>query len=390
MADTLTVGVGFIVTDITGSVLTSKLPLNFDAPVPTHLVNVTRNESVAISSTTTDASALVLTIDVGSLPGGWLVGDRYVQAISAASKDFIHTSLLSAHNAAVDGDIIIVTPRELVEGDFISPTTPPSGLADNTSVTIRAYSPRLMIPIIRSGFYGIRAFGSNFFEDLWFPDSITMDKQVTGMDGDTTILRRCMTSSWIQGNTRKRIHHLRSCIGIGGDKGMEGNFPAVVDEVYWHLAWCSRDNLTSLSQTKAIFCISLSLNDSFQGAFVAGSDFNATVGATAPGAGSLKNQDINDFKLASLNLPVGGDHRLYRMPFPLDIAGTVLKGVGTTPSGLSIADRRDFFGYLRPTTGAQTIGPINLEDHDGSEPFPGFAVAEALPGTPGLVFKSIP
>ena len=48
------------------------------------------------------------------------------------------------------------------------------------------------------------------------------------------------------------------------------------------------------------------------------------------------------------------------------------KGAAATIAGM---DRRDFFGYLRPTTGVQTMGPINLEGTNGGVPFPGYLPA---------------
>ena len=103
-----------------------------------------------------------------------------------------------------------------------------------------------------------------------------------------------------------------------------------------------------------------------------------------PGANSFQNKtDPLEPRLVYFDSPpegttgilgaIGPQFPLMFYPSPR----SPFKGLGGTVAG---TPTRDIFGLPRPTAGAQTIGPVNLEDHDGGIPWDGITTRSDAAG----------
>ena len=123
-------------------------------------------------------------------------------------------------------------------------------------------------------------------------------------------------------------------------------------------------------------------------AYDAASDFNWGPDTDVPGANSFQNTDGLLSGISHFDAPPKGTteaERVLDTQMPWDwrpASRSTLKGLGNFFAGMSL---RDINGHPRPTSGVQTIGPVNLESTNDGIPWDGLS-AVSVPKASGRLY----
>lgn len=355
--------------------ITPPVPCNIDAG-ETHVRNLTQNVNRVFASTTLDVNGLATLVTLDTT--GWLATDRFSFVLSAASTN--HANLFAALTAAGTSDIVMGTPN------MEDPATPIINAFffdaewNFSNLTVRSFSPLVKIDTLETGFINVVISGL-ILEDIIFQGSMVLSNKA-----HTVTFRRCYFNGR---GVNARFIDLISSAGAGTVLTMESCITrGIRSDAFRHVSTLSNaflrhcmdvGSITSfnvISKTRLNGCVAIPGINGFLGTPDVSSDHNWSTG-TAPGTNSLSNRAVDDAKLIIFEDPSALPNNAilpFLAYFPKD--ASEWKGAATFLSGV---DRRDFFGYLRPTSGAWTIGPINLESTNGGVVWPGYTGAADFP-----------
>ncbi len=374
VADTRSFGGGWtpfaLVAGAAGTI-TPPVPCNVDFG-EAFVHNITQAEIRAITSFTKDSNDLVtlITMDTTS----WLVTDRFCIVMSATSTN--HSNMLTALNA-IDGidDIVMGVPNMKDPKSLIINAQFFTASFSFDDITVRSFSPIVKITGVEVEFTSPGVSG------LIMEDCIISSFGRWQSLAHVIKYRRCafigqgVNGIWLFARTSLdagTVITLESCI-IGASRGIGIRQQSTVSSVFAFHCMDVGSNL-SYDASAAPFtvngCVSLARATGFSGSFQGASNHNWSTDATAPGANSLINRAVDDAKLIIFEDPAAiPDNNVLPFMAYFPKSGSEWKGAATFLSGV---DRRDFFGFLRPTTGVWTMGPINLETTNGGVAFPGY------------------
>lgn len=378
VADTRSFGGGWtpnaLVAGASGTI-TPPVPCNVDFG-EAFVHNITQAVIRGITSFTKDTNDLVTLITMDTT--GWLVTDRYCIVMSSTSTN--HSTLGAALSAKVGTDDIVMgtpnaeDPAALVingESDLFPWTF--------SDVTVRSFSP--LVKITGMTF----VLQQTAIGGLVIEDAIIQRIKLRSLTHVATF-RRCMIIGVGDGGHLISMDSnldagssfiFESCITVGARlNGILHNTANADVFVRHHLDVGSIDSYDIFGTTARLNgCAAIPKSGGFVGTPNASSDHNWTTTPTAPGGNSLVNRAVDDAKLTIFEHPSAIPNNLI-LPFMAYFpeAASEWKGAATFISGM---DRRDFFGYLRPTTGVWTMGPVNLETTNGGVAWPGYGAADA-------------
>lgn len=369
MADTLPIGDGWIPAGVAGSVVTAPFPLNRDA-AEGFLIDLKNTTSFSITSTTTDANGLVLTVTVTGSPSST---GQFCLGLSATSTAKF-SNFSAAESAFVTGDQIQFVPDDATGGgpEFMRS----SAFNSIKLLTVKSCSPiyKYQLIVDQSSEWRVGGgSGTTIIEDasLIGAANAAISINQTGTESNSTLIfRRCRfqnTSIGPAGNANN-VLTLEHCIlheFVGQSTLISGG--GLVSNVL-NVNQCTIETaLVGDSNPLQLGTINLNNTVLLRDGGFAGTvngDFNwATfTNASLPGDSSVTDQLTSSAKFAITETKIGGQPTgpLYAY-FPIDSTSTLDTQSAPTIAGIGT---RDFYGNLIPTTGDQTIGCINLQTHD--------------------------
>jgi len=382
MATTRQIGRGFEIKNAVADTITFRQPESIDGAggtAETHLVNRTVGTAKLMSNIVTNSNGLMTACDVPNRVADWpnAATDRFCQTQSATISFFTSGTLAEA--AAVDGDILMVTPRELHHGDVMMYDSTSFNGVFNTAKNIitRAHSPLLNWSINPPANLSAGNATGVFIEDLFLHSLNAM--RVTAVL--KLIFRRCLfmfgSSMETFGGGDITTHscifeHMSNLLfGVNGS----GSFHS-----HYHMGFMSGQTSQVINISSGHSAIIANgmflLKDTSINPFLGAGNFTGTTNnwmgydntsqGAIPGTGNLTSKNVDDLKLAIFN---NRDPSLFLSPYSLVTPGlgSEIDGSGITISAAhgTTEDRRDFQGNLRPTTGTQSGGPLNFQAHDG-------------------------
>lgn len=378
MADTQIAGDGWIGA-VTGSVVIPPVPLNFDGG-ETFLIDVTLGTSFPIVSTVKDSNNLVTSITVTGSPTN---GNGFCQALSAASASNIFILMSLASAAAVTGDIVMYTPGLRTQ----SLMTSAIGITYK-SATYRSCSPVWKLyGDIHATSAAMELVNLTVIEDIVI--NAGRDDIIITTGSRTGILRRCIIqTARVKISGAASICKIENCIiwAARFNEGLQASGGGDIQIRHCDIlrSRLDVDGTSTMSMDNTILAYMIGIADPDPA--ITGNFNWATDAITIPGANSLTSKDLDDLKLAHAETEVGGfpTGPIYGW-FPTPAASFGFTGDPPTVLGPSDAERRDFYGNLRPSANGQTAGPVNNRTNDGGVAWGTYAAAVVVPPAPVIV-----
>ncbi len=406
MGTTRVAHIGYTATaDFDTNRLAFDLPLNMDGFDVSNrsigIVNLNENgglgEVIAFTNPVLDLKGDLISCEIPNLSSVWpnAATDRYCQAMAGGFS--LHGNASLAETAAApSGDVIINTPKAIADGGFMYYAQDPQDVWGTVkNLVLRSYTTHLKYGFLLTARKFTDSPTGVFIEDAHYRANGTGTRQIGTQ-------RRCYLADFSAqnksgGSSTPGDLSLLSCIWalpnnidqlVGASSGID------IINVYHcatALAFSGGRFVDSAAadllrvRNSIIIASGFDINPfgtgDFQDTDYNWTTYDGTSDGTAGWTGSNNkvSGDITDLKLSADN---NVDPSFWLNPYllPKPGAGSEVVGLGTSDAAVTglRENRRDFWGFLRPTTGVQTIGPINLETLNGGVVWPGYSAPDNI------------